>query len=337
MKLVVTGGAGFIGSSLVRHLINDWGHTVLNIDKLSYAANLKALAAVSNKAQYHFSQTDILDKPALEQLIAEFQPDGIFHLAAETHVDRSIADPDIFVRTNVLGTQNMLSATQLYLASSPKPDNFRFLHISTDEVFGELSPNGSDLFTETTPYNPRSPYAASKAGSDHLVRAWVNTYKFPALITNCSNNYGPFQNTEKLIPQTISNALKKKNIPVYGKGNQVRDWLYVEDHVRGLYEVFLKGQIGSSYNIGGHNERSNIDVVRTICATLDRLRPDDLDGHMKSHVDLIAFVADRPGHDFRYAIDASKMHREFGWMPLESFEGGLEKTIRWYLDYLSAP
>ncbi len=334
MKLIVTGGAGFIGSSLVRYLINDFGHTVLNVDKLSYAANLEAVAAVSSRPEYQFSQTDILDQAALERIFAGFQPDGIFHLAAETHVDRSIADPDIFVRSNVLGTQHLLSATQAYLASSSRADNFRFVHISTDEVFGELSPEGRDLFSESTPYNPRSPYAASKASSDHLVRAWVNTYKFPALITNCSNNYGPFQNAEKLIPLTISNALRGKGIPVYGKGEQIRDWLFVEDHVRGLYEVFRKGQIGSSYNIGGHNEKRNIEVVRTICASLDRLRPLGSVADMRSYADLIEFVTDRPGHDFRYAIDASKMHREIGWTPLENFESGLEKTVRWYLDYL---
>jgi dTDP-glucose 4,6-dehydratase len=332
MKLLVTGGAGFIGSALVRFLVSDLGHEVLNIDKLTYAANQDSLTSVAKDSRYHFRQIDILDREAINLAISEFLPDGVFHLAAETHVDRSIENPDVFVESNVLGTQRLLSACTAYLSRGNAPANFRFLHISTDEVFGELSQDPTALFTEDTPYDPRSPYSASKAASDHLVRAWVNTYKFPALITNCSNNYGPFQNAEKLIPLTIARALKKQRLPVYGQGLQIRDWLFVDDHVRGLYEVFTRGEIGESYNIGGHNERRNIDVVRAICALLDKYVALD-EGSIGSHSELISFVSDRPGHDFRYAIDASKMKRELDWAPLTSFDDGLEKTIRWYIDY----
>lgn len=334
MKLLVTGGAGFIGSALVRFLVSDLGHDVLNIDKLTYAANQDSLASVAQDSRYQFRQIDILDREAMDRAISEFRPDGVFHLAAETHVDRSIENPDIFVESNVLGTQRLLSACTAYLASGKAPADFRFLHISTDEVFGELPQDPSALFSEDTPYDPRSPYSASKAASDHLVRAWVNTYKFPALITNCSNNYGPFQNPEKLIPLTIARALKKQPLPVYGQGLQIRDWLFVDDHVRGLYEVFTRGEIGESYNIGGHNERRNIDVVRAICALLDEYVA--LEGSsIGNHSELINFVTDRPGHDFRYAIDASKMKRELDWAPLTSFDQGLDKTIRWYIDYYS--
>ena len=336
MRFVVTGGAGFIGSALVRLLVGELGHDVLNIDKLTYAADLNAVASVAQHPNYRFEQVDILDSGRIDALLAEYRPDGIFHLAAETHVDRSIANPDIFVESNVLGTQRLLSSTSRYLASGTAPSSFRFLHISTDEVFGELPNDPSALFTEDTPYDPRSPYSASKAASDHLVRAWVNTYKFPALITNCSNNYGPFQNAEKLIPLTIGRALQRKPLPVYGKGEQIRDWLFVEDHVRGLYEVMTRGEIGRSYNIGGHNEMRNIDVVRTICALLDKHRPLPAGAAFAKHEELISFVTDRPGHDFRYAIDASRIKRELGWVPNETFEQGLEKTVLWYVDQLAA-
>jgi len=332
MKLVVTGGAGFIGSALVRYLVRDLGHEVLNIDKLTYAANPAALEDAAASPLYRFAQVDILDREALQALFAEFQPDGIYHLAAETHVDRSITGPEIFIETNVMGTQRLLSAARHYIAGGA-PAHFRLLHISTDEVFGELPEDPAALFREDTPYDPRSPYSASKAASDHLVRAYVNTYGFPAVITNCSNNYGPWQNAEKLIPLTISRALKGEPLPVYGKGEQIRDWLYVDDHVRGLVRVFEQGRQGESYNIGGHNEQRNIHVVKTICALLDQHRP-RADG--TPHEALISFVTDRPGHDFRYAIDAAKMKAELGWVPDVTFEQGLEKTVLWYIDHLTA-
>jgi len=332
MRFVVTGGSGFIGSALVRLLVGEMGHSVLNLDKLTYAANEASVASVAGSSDYRFEQVDILERERIEQLLAEYKPDGVFHLAAETHVDRSIENPDIFVETNVLGTQRLLAATSSYLASGTAPDRFRFLHISTDEVFGELPNDPGALFTEETPYDPRSPYSASKAASDHMVRAWVNTYRFPALITNCSNNYGPFQNTEKLIALTISRALQHQALPVYGKGEQIRDWLFVEDHVRGLYEVMIRGEIGRSYNIGGHNEKRNIDVVRTICAILDAHVPLARDAAVASYAELITFVTDRPGHDFRYAIDASRIERELGWTPAMTFEQGLEKTVLWYVE-----
>jgi dTDP-glucose 4,6-dehydratase len=335
MKLVVTGGAGFIGSALVRHLILDHGHTVLNIDKLTYAANTDALKTVSNDSRYHFAQLDILDGDGIRAQLNAFEPDGIFHLAAESHVDRSIESPDIFVETNVLGTQRMLSATRSYLERRQTPSEFRFIHISTDEVFGELSADDDSLFTEDTPYDPRSPYAASKAASDHLVRACVNTYAFPAIITNCSNNYGPYQNEEKLIPLTICRALKRQNLPVYGDGKQIRDWLFVEDHVRGIYDVFVQGQIGRSYNIGGHSERRNIDVVSLICRLLDKKMPLSGDATIKNYAELITFVTDRPGHDFRYAIDASRMMDEIGWAPSLTFEQGIENTVDWFISYFT--
>ena len=331
-KLIVTGGAGFIGSALVRYLVGELGHEVLNIDKLTYAANLRALDAVAGDPRYSFAQVDILDRERLQELFDGFRPDGVFHLAAETHVDRSITGPEVFVETNVMGTQRLLSAVRHYIARGA-PEQFRFLHVSTDEVFGELPPDPAALFSEDTPYDPRSPYSASKAASDHLVRAYGNTYGFPAVITNCSNNYGPFQHAEKLIPLTISRALAGESLPVYGRGEQIRDWLHVDYHVRGLWQVFSRGETGRSYNIGGHNERRNIDVVETICALLDRHRPRP--GGAR-HADLIQFVTDRPGHDFRYAIDASRMRAELGWVPAESFEEGLEKTVLWHLEQTEA-
>ena len=334
MKFLVTGGAGFIGSALIRHLVSDLGHDVLNIDKLTYAANLESVASVSNNSTYRFKKVDIVDQDIVEELFETFQPDGVFHLAAESHVDRSITGPDVFIRTNILGTAHMLAAARKYFESDKAPEAFRFLHVSTDEVFGELSASGSDLFTESTSYDPRSPYAASKASSDHLVRAWMNTYGLPIIITNCSNNYGPFQTTDKLIPLVIANAMKHKKLPVYGKGEQVRDWLFVDDHVRGLVKVMNEGELGHSYNIGGHNEKRNIDVVREICSIMDELRPTRNEAELDGYADLIEYVTDRPGHDFRYAIDASKMQNELSWRPLETFESGLRKTVQWYLKNL---
>lgn len=336
MKLVITGGAGFIGSALIRHLVADHGHSVVNIDSLTYAANLDAVAEVSGRPEYHFEKVDIVDQARIEAILENFQPDGIIHLAAESHVDRSIAGPDIFIKTNVLGTASMLAAGRKYVASGKAPEVFRFLHVSTDEVFGELSASGKDLFTEETAYDPRSPYAASKAASDHLVRAWHNTYGLPTLITNCSNNYGPFQTTDKLIPLVISNALQRKPLPVYGKGEQIRDWLYVDDHVRAIMRVFEDGTVGESYNIGGHNEKRNIDVVRSICEILDELRPVAGSEEIARHADLIEFVADRPGHDFRYAIDATKMKNQLNWTPEETFESGLRRTVEWYIEQLGS-
>lgn len=330
MRFLVTGGAGFIGSALVRHLI-ERGHAVLNVDKLTYAADLSALAAVAAAPEYAFAQIDILDRAAMIAALRDFRPDGLFHLAAETHVDRSIADPDVFVESNVMGTQRLLSAVHLVMREGLLPDHFRFLHISTDEVFGELPMDPAALFTEETPYDPRSPYSASKAGSDHLVRAWVNTYGFPALITNCSNNYGPFQHPEKLIPLTITRALAGQRLPVYGQGMQVRDWLHVDDHVRGLVRVMEQGVPGRSYNIGGHNERRNIDVVRSICAALDRLAPPAPGAGFSRHEELIEFVTDRPGHDLRYAINATRIRTELGWQPEIAFEQGLENTVAWHI------
>lgn len=335
MKFLVTGGAGFIGSALVRYLIEEQGHEVLNLDALTYAGNLKSVAIVADRKEYRFEKVDIVDQKTVDELLKEYRPDGIFHLAAESHVDRSISGPDIFIKTNVLGTGHMLASARKYFESGDAPEGFRFLHVSTDEVFGELSSDGEGLFTEETAYDPRSPYAASKASSDHLVRAWINTYKLPAIITNCSNNYGYFQTTDKLIPLVISNAMRLKKLPVYGKGEQIRDWLFVEDHVRALLEVFLHGKIGDSYNIGGHNEKQNIDVVTSICTLMDELRPVASGAAITRHADLIEFVTDRPGHDFRYAIDASKMQRELGWTPRETFESGLEKTVRWYVTHLA--
>jgi dTDP-glucose 4,6-dehydratase len=324
----VTGGAGFIGSALVRHLIENSAHEVLNFDKLTYAGTLSTVARVSNSNRYRFVQGDVCDARAVRAAIGEFRPQVITHLAAESHVDRSIDGPDAFIQTNLVGTYTMLAEARAYwhgLAGAEK-DVFRFHHISTDEVYGSLGEEG--LFTEDTPYDPRSPYSASKAGSDHLVSAWGYTFGLPVLITNCSNNYGPYHFPEKLIPLMIVKALAGNALPVYGNGDQVRDWLYVEDHVRALQAVFEKGQPGRTYNVGGNNEKQNLEVVRSLCAILDELRPRQIGG---SYADQITFVADRPGHDKRYAIDASRIRDELGWAPSETFETGIRKTVEWYL------
>ena len=328
-KIIVTGGAGFIGSALVRHLISNTHHVVLNIDALTYAGNLSSLASVAGSDRYHFQQIDICDSANIVESIRQFQPDVITHLAAESHVDRSIDGPGAFIQTNLVGTFSMLNCALAYWrgVSEEKQRDFRFHHISTDEVFGALGDDG--FFTEETPYDPRSPYSASKAGSDHLVQAWHHTYGLPVVITNCSNNYGPFHFPEKLIPLVIIKCLAGESLPVYGTGSNVRDWLFVDDHVRALQAVFEHGTIGNSYMVGGNSERTNLQVVHAICDTLDRIRPraDSL-----SYREQIKFVADRPGHDFRYAIDATKLQMELGWKPLETFESGMEKTITWYLE-----
>ncbi|MBX9762645.1 MAG: dTDP-glucose 4,6-dehydratase [Pseudomonadaceae bacterium] len=331
MRILITGGAGFIGSALIRHLLNNTDHQVLNLDKLTYAGNLESLGSVAENPRYQFLQADIGDSTTVAQALAEFQPDAIMHLAAESHVDRSIDGPAAFIQTNIVGTYALLEATRTYWSQlePARKAAFRFHHISTDEVYGDLH-GVDDLFTETTPYAPSSPYSASKAASDHLVRAWQRTYGLPVLITNCSNNYGPFHFPEKLIPLVILNALDGKPLPVYGNGQQVRDWLYVEDHARALLTVVTEGQVGETYNIGGHNEQKNLHVVESICALLDELQP-RAEGFYKEQ---ISFVADRPGHDLRYAIDASKIERELGWKPTETFDSGLRKTVLWYLDNL---
>lgn len=330
MRIFVTGGAGFIGSALVRHLVENTDHDVLNFDKLTYAGTLSTVARVADSDRYFFVHGDICDPQAVRAAIMDFKPDVVTHLAAESHVDRSIDGPGAFIETNIVGTYNMLAEVRAYWQGLDEHARaaFRFHHISTDEVYGSLGDTG--LFTEETPYGPRSPYSASKAGSDHLVSAWGHTYGLPVLITNCSNNYGPYHFPEKLIPLMIAKALDGEPLPVYGKGDQVRDWLYVEDHVRALQAVFERGAPGRTYNVGGNNEKQNIEVVATLCAILDRLRPRD-DG--ASYADQIASVADRPGHDKRYAIDASRIRDELGWEPAETFETGIEKTIRWYVDH----
>lgn len=362
MKILVTGGAGFIGSAVVRNIIENTNDNVVNIDKLTYAGNLESLLKVSNSSRYVFEHVDICDRAELDRVFAEHQPDAVMHLAAESHVDRSITGPADFIQTNIVGTYTLLEAARHYWMqlSAERKAAFRFHHISTDEVYGdlphpdefkdnveclmvndELCENSSlitnypslPLFTETTPYAPSSPYSASKASSDHLVRAWLRTYGLPTIITNCSNNYGPYHFPEKLIPLVILNALEGKPLPIYGKGDQIRDWLYVEDHARALYKVVTEGKVGETYNIGGHNEKQNIEVVKTICSILDELAPMHERGYPLNtqHASLITYVTDRPGHDRRYAIDASKMSRELNWKPQETFETGLRKTVEWYL------
>jgi len=332
MKILVTGGAGFIGSAVIRHIIENTDDSVINLDKLTYAGNLESLSTVSCSKRYYFEQVDICDRNELERVLTKHQPDVVMHLAAESHVDRSIDGPIDFIQTNIIGTYSLLEACRAYWQSLTNKQNlyFRFHHISTDEVYGDLEgPEG--LFTEETAYAPSSPYSASKASSDHLVRAWHRTYNLPTLVTNCSNNYGPFHFPEKLIPLIILNALEGKSLPVYGNGQQIRDWLYVEDHARALYLVATKGKVGETYNIGGNNEKKNIDVVKTICTILEELVPNK-PGGVENYRNLIKFVNDRPGHDKRYAIDSSKIENELGWVPLESFETGIRKTVEWYLN-----
>jgi len=327
-RFLVTGGAGFIGSALARHLIRHTNHYVLVVDKLTYAGNLDSLAPISNDPRYAFVRADVADAAKMQDLFDVNQPDVVVHLAAESHVDRSIDGPEDFIRTNVVGTYTLLQVARTYWRTLPpaKKDGFRFHHVSTDEVFGSLPETGR--FMETTPYNPNSPYAASKASSDHLVRAWNHTYGLPTLISNCSNNYGPYHFPEKLIPLTIVNALEGVNLPVYGSGSNVRDWLYVEDHVRALMAVALGGQVGQTYCIGGNSERTNHQVVRAICALMDELAPNL---NIGKHETLVSFEADRPGHDLRYAIDPARISTQLGWQPLETFESGLRKTVEWYL------
>ncbi|BFM49636.1 dTDP-glucose 4,6-dehydratase [Marinomonas sp. THO17] len=331
--ILVTGGAGFIGSAVIRYIIQNTQDSVVNVDKLTYAGNLESLTDVDKSARYAFERVDISDKVALDCVFQTQQPDAVMHLAAESHVDRSITGPADFIQTNIVGTYTLLEAAREYWNSleENRKNAFRFHHISTDEVYGDL-PHPDEikgelpLFTETTPYAPSSPYSASKASSDHLVRAWLRTYGFPTIVTNCSNNYGPYHFPEKLIPLVILNALEGKPLPIYGKGDQVRDWLYVEDHAQALYKVVTEGEVGETYNIGGHNEKKNVDVVKAICAILDELRPKET-----KYAEQITFVTDRPGHDRRYAIDSSKMSCELGWRPRETFETGLRKTVEWYL------
>ncbi|MCY1493004.1 dTDP-glucose 4,6-dehydratase 2 [compost metagenome] len=339
LNILVTGAAGFIGSAVVRHLINNTKHEIASLDKLTYAGNLDSLSEARNSLRHCFYKADICDAGALQKILAEFKPDAIMHLAAESHVDRSIDAPSEFIQTNIVGTYTLLQATRRYWSEmgDAHKARFRFHHISTDEVYGDLE-GTDDLFTESTPYSPSSPYSASKASSDHLVRAWHRTYGLPIVVTNCSNNYGPYHFPEKLIPHMVLNALSGKSLPVYGDGSQIRDWLYVEDHARALVEVVTRGVVGETYNIGGHNEKRNLEVVETICELLDELRPLKEDREQglgrppRSYKELITFVKDRPGHDRRYAIDASKIERELGWKPQETFESGIRKTVQWYLD-----
>ncbi len=338
MKILVTGGAGFIGSAVVRHIIENTTDVVINLDKLTYAGNLESLQSVDENERYEFEQVDICNRAELDRVFKTHKPDAVMHLAAESHVDRSITGPAEFIQTNIVGTYNLLEAAREYwnTLDTAAKQAFRFHHISTDEVYGDL-PHPDELrentlckelplFTEQTSYEPSSPYSASKASSDHLVRAWLRTYGFPTIVTNCSNNYGPYHFPEKLIPLVILNALEGKDLPIYGKGDQIRDWLYVEDHARALYKVVTEGLIGETYNIGGHNEKQNIEVVKTICSILDELVP-----KASKYSEQITYVSDRPGHDRRYAIDSSKMSKELNWEPVETFETGLRKTVQWYL------
>ncbi len=325
MKLIVTGGAGFIGSALIRYLINNTDTIIMNIDKLTYAGNLDSLISVIDSPQYNFSQTDICDAQKLQKIFTEFKPDAVMHLAAESHVDRSIDGPAEFINTNIVGTYTLLEAARNYWQTLTDKSKFRFQHISTDEVYGSLGTEG--LFTETTAYQPNSPYSASKASSDHLVRAWFHTFKLPVVTTNCSNNYGSYQFPEKLIPLIILNALEGKPLPIYGKGENIRDWLYVDDHASALYKVLKQGEIGEVYNIGGNYEKTNLEVVTTLCDILDELVPSK-----NPYKNLITYVTDRPGHDLRYAIDSTKIKNELGWQPQETFATGLQKTVQWYLD-----
>lgn len=331
MRILITGGAGFIGSAVVRYIINHMQDSVLNIDKLTYAGNLTSLDSINNNPRYSFKQLDICNQAGLKQVFTEYQPDAVMHLAAESHVDRSIEGSAAFIQTNIVGTYTLLEVARQYWhhLSQERQRAFRFHHISTDEVYGDLE-RTDELFTETTAYAPSSPYSASKASSDHLVRAWYRTYGLPTIITHCSNNYGPYQWPEKLIPLMIVNALKGLPLPIYGNGLQVRDWLFVEDHARALYTVVTQGQVGETYNIGAHNEKTNVEVVRVICELLEELVPNKPDG-VKYYQDLIHYVEDRPGHDLRYAIDARKITRELGWRPQETFEEGIRKTVKWYL------
>ncbi|MFP1726606.1 dTDP-glucose 4,6-dehydratase [Lonsdalea quercina] len=333
MKILVTGGAGFIGSAVVRHIISNTSDAVVNVDKLTYAGNLESLTDVEDHERYAFVQADICDRAALDDIFQSHRPDAVMHLAAESHVDRSIDGPAAFIETNIVGTYTLLEAARAYWLSLNEAEQtcFRFHHISTDEVYGDLE-GVDDLFTETTSYAPSSPYSASKASSDHLVRAWQRTYGLPTIVTNCSNNYGPYHFPEKLIPLMILNALEGKPLPVYGNGMQIRDWLFVEDHARALYTVVTTGEVGETYNIGGHNEKANIDVVKTICALLEERVPKKPDG-VNQYQDLITYVKDRPGHDVRYAIDAGKIARELGWKPQETFDSGIRKTVEWYLTH----
>lgn len=332
MKILVTGGAGFIGSAVIRHIIQHTNNQVFNIDKLTYAGNLESLKGIDQHPNYQFKQIDICNTEQITAAIDAFQPNAIMHLAAESHVDRSIDGPAAFIQTNIVGTYTLLEAARKYWMSLDveAQQNFRFHHISTDEVYGDLE-GTTDLFTETTSYAPSSPYSASKASSDHLVRAWHRTYGLPVIVTNCSNNYGPYHFPEKLIPLVILNALNAKPLPVYGNGQQIRDWLFVEDHARALYKVVTEGVVGETYNIGGHNEKQNIEVVKTICKILDELKP-QMNG--QAYESLITFVKDRPGHDLRYAIDATKIQKELDWTPTETFETGIRKTVQWYLNNL---
>lgn len=324
--ILITGGAGFIGSALIRHIINNTHHAVINVDKLTYAGNLESLSEIEHSSRYNFKQADICDKDKIATIFNQFKPDIVIHLAAESHVDRSIDAPDDFIQTNIMGTYTLLEQARQYYHTLKDKSIFKFHHVSTDEVYGDLA-NEEGLFTEQTPYAPSSPYSASKASSDHLVRAWQRTFGLPTIITNCSNNYGPYQFPEKLIPLIILNALQGKNLPIYGKGTQIRDWLFVDDHVRALLHCVLTGKIGQTYNIGGHNEMQNIEVVKTVCSILDKQMP-----RKDKYENLIVFVKDRVGHDMRYAIDASKIDAELGWTPDETFASGIEKTVQWYLE-----